>query len=188
MLKFLRKKTKVIVWTVVIAFIAWGGYAVSVQFEESNRSAGQIFGKEVSFRDYELAHRAVLIFISSPDEKTPPSAEEVEARTWQFLALSKEAKHQKIAVADDEIRQEIFRSLGEKAGAGFTPEQYERWVRASFREEPPEFENQVREQLRIRKLLDEVRKGFKEKPEENLQKWLNELITRAHIRVPKTRS
>ena len=183
MLKFLRKKTKTIVWAVVISFTAWGGYAVSTQFEASNRSAGRMFGRDVSFRDFDLANRAVQIFAPSSDEKEPPKPEEVEARAWQFLILSREAKQRKITVTDDEVRDEIAIVLANGREVPLNPADYQRWVKAVFREEPHEFEQQTREQIRIRKLLDEVRRGFKENPEENLKKWLGDLVARADIRI-----
>lgn len=186
MLKFLRKNTKAIVWAVVISFVAWGGYAVSVQFGESNRSPGRIFGKEVSFRDYVLASRAVQIFVRPPEGAEPPDAQMLEAETWQFLVLSHEAKKKKIQVTDQEVRNAIGEILGEKRGVLLTSEQYLRWVRSNFREEPREFENQLREHLRIRKLLAEIKKGLGEDPEEALKKWLTELFTQAKIQVYQT--
>ncbi len=184
MLKFLRKNTKVIVWTVVVAFVAWGGYAVSVQFEEASRSPGRIFGKEVSFQEYLLANRTVQIFPPVPQPgQEPPSADEVEARTWEFLVLSREAKRRKIAVTDEEVRQEIERFAGEGRETGLTREQYFQWVRAAFREEPREFERQVREHLRIRKLLTQVRQKMETEPEESLKRWLLELFREAQIKT-----
>ena len=188
MLNFFRKKTKAIIWTVVIAFVAWGGYAVSLQFEEANRSPGRIFGKEVSFREYLLASRTVEIFSPTSKEGNPPKPEEIEARTWEFLTLSREAKNRKIDVSDEEVRQEIALLLIPKGGTAITGEQYQQWVRTTFREEPREFENQLREHLRIRKLLNEVRKGTTKDPEEGLKNWLLQLSSRAKIEVYQPRS
>ena len=186
MLKFLRKKTKIIVWIVVVAFAAWGGYAVSLQLNEASRSPGLIFGKEVSFRDHLLAFRAVQIFAppSSKNEELP-SAEEIETRTWEFLILSREAKKQKIKVNDEEVRRAIFDLFSKNGVVTLGAADYERWVRASLREEPHEFENQLREHLRIRKLLDQVRKESPENPDEGLKKWLVDLKVRAKLEVYK---
>jgi FKBP-type peptidyl-prolyl cis-trans isomerase (trigger factor) len=187
MLKFLRKKTKIIVWTVMVAFVSWGGYAVSLQFQESSRSPGRLFGKEVSFRDYLLAQRAVQLFLpASEPEAEPPSAEQIEARTWQFLILSREAKRHKLKVTDDEVRQQVALLLTQAGGAGLSKEQYLQWVRSRLRQEPRQFEDQVREQLRIQKLLDEARKGLGEDPDgKKLLSWLQELVESARIEVYK---
>lgn len=183
MLKFLRKNTKVIVWAVVVAFVAWGGYAVSIQFEASSRSPGRIFGKEISFRDYLLANRAVQIFTPQAQDATPPDPVEIEARTWEFLVLSQEAKRRKIDVSDEEVRREIARLLGETGSQGFSGEQYQRWVRSTLREEPREFENQLRDELRIQKLLAEVREGTGPEAQRRLRRWMVGLFRRARVEV-----
>lgn len=187
MLNFFRKKTKVIIWAVVVSFIGWGGYSASIQFNDTNRAAGRIFGKEVSFRDYGLAERTVQLFRPDSDEKEPSKPEVIEARTWEFLIFSREARKRKVSVSDDEVREEIGRLLAAYQEVPFTPEEYDRWVRAVIRQEPREFEREVREHLRIRKLLDGVRKEFKEKPEENFNRWAQDLITSAKVQVYRTR-
>lgn len=183
MLKFLRKKTRAIVWIVVVSFIAWGAYAVSLQFEESQRSPGRIFGKEVSFREYQLAERTVNIFTPQSTDENPPTPETVEARVWEFLILSHEAKRRKIEVSDEEVRQEISLVLVRQAGGLLTGEAYPRWVRSVFHEEPHEFEQEVREHLRIRKLLAEVRKGYLQRTEARLRRWLLDLFHQAKVEV-----
>lgn len=183
MLKFLRKRTKVIIWTVVIAFISWGGYAVSTQFQEASRAPGRLFGKEISFQEYQLANRAVQIFSPTPQKDTPPDPLEIEARTWEFLVLSHEAKRRRIQVSDDEVRREITSLLTGAGGINLTAEQYLQWVRTRLREEPREFEKQVREHLRIRKLLAEVQQEFGPPTERRLKRWLLGLLRRARVEI-----
>lgn len=188
MLKFLRKKTKIVIWVVLVAFVAWGGLAVSTQFQESNRSPGRIFGKEISFQDYLTASRTVQIFAPEEAGDTPPDPEQMEARTWEFLVLSREARTRRIKVTDEEVRDAVSQLLGQKKEFMATSGQYHQWVRSTLREEPRDFETQVGEHLRIRKLLGEVRKGSGENPEEGLKQWMLDLFSRARIEVyrPKT--
>ena len=188
MLKFLRKNTKTIVWTVVIAFVMWGGYAVQSQFQESNRAPGKIFGKEVSFRDYLTAGQIVGLFYVPPKDEEPPSAEQVEAQTWQFLILSREAKRRKITVSDDEVRQAIVHLLGNQGTLGLSGEEYARWVRSQFHREPAEFENQVRENLRVRKLLEDARKGLAKNTDDEMKLWLSELVRQARPEIYRSHS
>lgn len=183
MLKLLRKNTKVIVWTVVVAFVAWGGYAVSLQFDSSSRAPGRIFGKEVSFQDYLLAQKTVQIFTPSARESAPPDPAEIEARTWEFLVLSREAKRRKIEVTDDEVRREIARLVEGAGGKTFDAQQYEQWVRGALREEPREFEKQVRDELRIQKLLAQVREGTGTQARRRLRRWMIGLFRRARVEV-----
>ena len=187
MLKFLRKKTKVIVWTVVIAFVGWGGYAVRTQFEGSNRAPGRIFGRDVSFQEYLSAQRIAQIFYAPPKDKESPSAEETEAQIWQFLILSHEAKRQKIGVSDDEVRGEISRFLGGTDLYTLPRQQYLSWVQKEFHSEPRPFEDQVRENLRVRKLLDKIRAGFPDKPEDHMKDWLTGLMVQARPEIFRSR-
>ncbi len=192
MLKFLRKKTKAIIWAVLVSFVAWGGYAVSTQFQAVNRAPGRIFGKEVSFQEYLLAGRAVQLFSPASDAENPPNLQTLEARTWEFLVLSHEAKKSKILVPDPEVRYEISTLLSEKFPAGLDQAAYAAWVRTALRLEPRDFEAQVREHLRVRKLLETVRHEMvtvtKEgdshhSPEEQMKRWLVNLFARAKIEV-----
>ena len=183
MLNFFRKNTKPIIWTVVIAFVAWGGYAVGVQLTESNRAAGRIFGKEVTFREYQAASQIIQTFYAPAKEQKVPTAEMVEAQIWQFLMLSREAERRKISVSDEEVRQEISHLLGNNGELAFSREAYFHWIRGQFHREPGEFEDQIRENLRVRKLLEGVRKGFKEKPEEQMKAWFINLATQAQIKA-----
>ena len=182
MLHFFRKNTKSIVWAVVVAFIAWGGYSASIQLNAATRSPGKIFGKEVSYRDYLSASRAVQIFTPAGKEEALPSEKEIEVRTWQFLVLSHEAKRQKIHISDDEVRQEITRLLG-GSGSELPAEQYFRLIQNTFRQQPHEFEDLVRKNLAIRKLLDQVRQTAGEKPDEKLSTWMIGLMTQAKIQI-----
>ena len=186
MLNFFRKNTKPIIWTVVVAFVTWGGYAVGLQLTESNRAAGRLFGKEISFREYQSASEIIQTFYVPEKGQAPPSAEEVEGQVWQFLMLVHEAERRKIAVTDDELRQEISRLLGNTGTWEIDRDTYFRWIRAQFRREPKEFEDQVRENLRVRKLLEEVRKGFQEKPEEQMKTWLANLVRQAQPKAYRT--
>ena len=188
MLKFLRKNTRVIVWAVVIAFVTWGGYAARLQFDSANRTPGRIFGKDVSFREYLSAGQIVQLFYAPAKDKEPPSAGEVEAQTWQFLVLSREARRRKISVKDEQVRQEIDRLFGGEGALNLMREQYFDWIRKEFRREPREFEDQVRENLRVKKLLDETRKGFSNNPDEQMKNWLVQLIRKAHPEIYPARS
>ncbi len=185
MLNFFRKNTQIIVWAVVIAFVAWGAYAVSVQFEQSSRAPGKIFGREISHRDFLSTYKAVQIFTPKPADGTPPGADQLEAQTWQFLILEREAKRRKIQVTDDEVRNEITRLLGENNEMLLTPDQYRHWVQGTFREEPREFENQLRERLRVQKLFTEVKKELGAGADKKIENWVMELMRKAKIQIYK---
>lgn len=174
MLKVLRKKTKLIVWTVVISFALWGGYSVGTSFRKEGRIAGEVFGKSVSFQEFESFHRAAQIFSFSGKPLEDP--DEVKHQAWQTIMFSREAKQRKIEVTDDEVRDEVKRLLAAQKIENLTPEIYRQWLSATVRESPKVFEEQVREILRIRKLIREINEAPIESPreEEARQKFLLE--------------
>ncbi len=169
---------------VVIAFVGWGGYAVRLQFEESNRSPGRVFGKEISFHEYLQASQVVEIFYAQPkDTEKILSAEQIEAQIWQLLALSHEARKRKVDVSDEEVRQNIIRLMGGNDALELDSQQYAFFLQNRFRKGPREFESLVREHLRVRKMLDQVRQGFSENPDEGMKTWLMELIQKANPEI-----
>ncbi len=174
MLKTLRKNTKLIIWSVIISFALWGGFSVGVQFQKQGRMAGEISGKPVSFQEYNLFYQANQIL--SYAGKPPEDPEALKQQTWQSLLYAREARKKKIRVSDEEVRQEIFRLLAAQKIENPTLEIYRRWLAAVTRETPTEFENQLRELLRIQKLIRE----FNDKPidaaspEEAQKKFLRE--------------
>jgi hypothetical protein len=139
---------------VVIAFMLWGGFSVGVQFQKEGRVAGNVFGKDVSFQEFDSFYRANQIF--SYSEKKPESAEVLKQQTWQSIIFAREAKRRKMEVTDDEVRKEILRLLEQQKIENPTPQVYEAWLKSALRESPQEFEKQIRELLRIQKLLKEI--------------------------------
>lgn len=164
MLKSLRKKTKIVIWTVVFAFILWGAFTVSTQWNQQDRLAGEVFGREVPFQEFNRFYRAAQIF--SPSGRKYEDEEVVKQQAWQDLIYSREAKRQKIDVADDEVRNEILRLLKDQKLENPAPDVYERWVRQTLGESPQEFEGQVRELLRIQKMMRQLREAAVDPPRE----------------------
>lgn len=150
-LKFLRKNTKTVIWGVVIAFVLWGGFAVSTSFQTEGRVAGKVFGKEITFQEFNRFYRAAQIF--SFTEKPPEDPDFIKRLAWENIILSQEAKREKVKVSDDEIRAEVLRLLQSQK---VPLESYERWLKTSVGESPQDFEAELREILRIRKLLNQV--------------------------------
>ncbi len=155
MLDILRKNTKVIVWTVVALFITWGGYSVGTQFKKEGRVAGEIFGKEISFQEFNRFYASNQIF--SFGQRSVEDPLQLRKYTWQSLIYSKEAKRININVTDDEVRQEILRLLTAQKIENPTPEFYKTWVERQLKVSVRDFEMQIRELLRLQKLINHAR-------------------------------
>lgn len=151
MLGTLRKNTKLIIWSVIVSFMLWGGYSVGIQFQKKGRIAGEVFGKEVSFQEYARFERAVQIFSYSGNGLENP--DEIRRQAWQNITFSREAKRRKLAVTDEEVRHDILRLLSAQKIENPTPEIYRVWLQNALRESPQDFESQIRELLRIQKMI-----------------------------------
>ncbi len=165
MLKFLRYHTKTIVWVVVLSFLLWGGYAFSVSLQKKGRMAGELFGKDVSFREYDTLYKANQIFAFG-GKKPPEDPSLLHIQTWQSLMFSYEAKNKRVQISDQEVRDEIARLMKELKIENPTNEFYQRWVESSFRMTPQEFENAIREVLRIQKLISQFNEATLPAPSE----------------------
>lgn len=168
MLKSMRKNTKIIIWTVVGSFILWGGFSVGTQFgspDGGGRLAGKMFGKDVSYQEFNLFYRANQIFSVSQQPIRDP--EILKLQTWQSLMLAREAKNQGIKISDQEVKEEIIRILKEAGIENPSGEFYKKWVRSALRESPVDFEAQVREILRIQKFVRQVNDAPLDMPTED---------------------
>lgn len=150
MLKIFRRYTKVIIWIVVGSFILWGGYSASALKKES-RFAGEAFGKSVSFQEYNQFYRATQLFM--PSEKPVDDPKLLRDYTWQNIIYAREAKLKGIKIADEEVRGEIANILKQQGLVSPTAEQYKTWLTRSLHLSPREFEEGLREFMRIQKLL-----------------------------------
>jgi hypothetical protein len=154
MLDILRKNTKLIIWIVVASFVLWGAFSVGMQFEKKGRFAGEVFGKGVTFQEYNAFYQAAQIFSFAEDRSEDPDV--IRHKTWQNLIYSREARREKIEVSDDEVRGELQRLLKAHGMENATPEMYRRWLKGALRLEPRQFESQLREVIRVQKLIGRI--------------------------------
>jgi hypothetical protein len=150
MLKIFRRYTKVVIWVVVGSFILWGGYSARALKKES-RFAGEVFGKSVSFQEYNQFYRATQLFMPSEDRVDDPKI--LRDYTWQNIIYSREAKLKDVTVTDEEVRREIANMLKQQGLVSPTEGEYKAWLTRSLHLSPREFEEGLREFMRIQKLL-----------------------------------
>ncbi|HNX69122.1 MAG TPA: SurA N-terminal domain-containing protein [Candidatus Omnitrophota bacterium] len=150
MLKIFRKYTKVIIWIVVVSFVLWGGYSISAMKKEG-RFAGEVFGKIVTFQEFNRFYRATQIFMPSKEPVKDPDL--LRNYTWQNIVYSREAQREGLKVTDEEVRGEISNILNQQGLINPTPEQYKVWLTRALQMSPREFEEGLREFIRIQKLL-----------------------------------
>ncbi len=169
MLKIFRSNTKIIVWITVAALallFGAGSIADLVGGKKSGRYAGEVFGKTVTFQEYNQFYRATQLFM--PSAKPIDDPDILRQYTWQNIIYAREAKKNGVNVSDAEVRGEISNILKEQGLTNPTHEQYKIWLTRSLHLSPHEFEEGLREFIRIQKLLRVKIAGFSPKEAEKL--------------------
>lgn len=191
MMKHFRKHTKTIVWVVVLSFVIWGGYSATT-LKKEGRYAGEVFGKPVSFQEYNKFYNATQLFMPLKDKADLENPDLLQNFTWQNIIYAREAKQLGFNVSDEEVRREISGILTRSGLVSPTEEQYRIWLTRTLRLSPREFEEGLREFMRIQKLLrtkmDAATDGKSESAEETQKKqatfltWTNELNQKAKLK------
>lgn len=150
MLQFFRHHTKAIVWIAAICFILCGGYSITT-LKKDGRFAGEVFGKSVTFQEYNQFYRATQLFM--PSEKPVEDPDLLRGYTWQNIIYAREAKREGLKVSDQDVRDEITSILKQQGLTDPTPQQYNIWLTRSLHMTPHEFEEGLREFIRIQRLL-----------------------------------
>ncbi|MEI7751251.1 MAG: SurA N-terminal domain-containing protein [Candidatus Omnitrophota bacterium] len=150
MMKFIRKNIKYSIWFLVAAFLIGSGVSLSGMKKEG-RFAGEVFGKSVTFQEYNQFYRATQLFM--PSEKPIEDPDLLRNYTWQNIIYAREAKREGVKMTDEEVREEIAKILKQQGLVAPTAEQYKIWLTRTLHLSPREFEEGLREFIRIQKLL-----------------------------------
>lgn len=149
--------------------------------EENKEVAGEIFGTPVPIGNYYFAKRTLMVF-GTKWGLEPATAQQLEDAVWDNLLLSFEAYRRNIEVSDQELEEEITKTLGsEKLDFNWkeNKEAYEGWLKNKLNEDSQLFGNQLKYLIQIKKLrqliLDGISPGVTE--EEALQKFIDEYNT-----------
>lgn len=186
MLKAMRKNTKIFMWLLIIAFVVWLAADV-ILTRQGTAYAGIIFGKRISFGEYKKAWEAVrtkAIFAYGDEFQKVAKNLNLDEEAWDRLILLYEAKRQKIQTNDSEVVDfirniAIFKDKNDK----FDPKTYEYILRYTFGLTPQDFEEQIRDELTIKKLMEKQNEKISLTDEEVLKgyKLTNEKVKACYI-------
>lgn len=164
MLKILRQKgiSKKILWVVAIVVILSFGFfgtAYLVDNTNSPATAGKALGQNVSIEEFR--HNLTQVTLQAKLRYGDNFSKirnllNLEEEAWDRIILLKEARRQKITVADADVVRTVHDFGFFKKGGAFSPEYYERIIRASFNCTPRQFEEGIRESLMLSKLFDSI--------------------------------
>ena len=176
MLKQIRENARIPLYLLIVAFI--GLYAVSAH--ENIPPAGKIFGRKVLVSDFQKAYNGSKTQLLMRYGKLPNDSKLetiIEDEAWNRLIMLYEANKERIKVSDKEIVDFVkgMAAFNDKSGS-FSKRQYEEILKYGFGLTPAEFEDQVKENLMIDKLIGKHSDDAKITDDEVLKeyKFLNE--------------
>lgn len=185
MLKQIRENARIPLYLLIIAFI--GLYAISSH--DTSPVAGKIFGKKVALSDYKKAYigaRTQMIMRYGELPRDAQAGTALEEESWDRLILLREAKKERIKTDDKEVVDFVkgINVFNDKNGK-FSNRLYEEILRYNFGLTPKEFEDIVRENLIIKKLVDEQSRNITVSDEDVLKEYklLNEKAKADYILV-----
>lgn len=177
-MNWIRKRIYWIAGILVAGMILWlVTSAVTVQSIQS-KPAGTLFGRPVSEADYLRSLRAVThqaILTHGDRLRQSVTEKELETQAWERLSFVQEAKRKGIRTTDKEVIQEIQKiPLFQNNSGQFDPQGYNVVMQYTLGTTPRLFEEEVRENLLIQKLIqqvigepsaseEEIRKRFQER-------------------------
>ena len=164
MLEILRRKgvNKTILWFIAIVIIlSFGVFGTAYRLDNSVNSAGSIYGRNVSIKDFQQAYldtRDQAIILYGDQFFKNGNRLNLEQETWDRLILLKEAQKRNIQASDQEVVAFIASIPFFQRNGQFDQMIYENIVRnpSVFDRSTHEFEEGIRKQLIIKKLLDSV--------------------------------
>jgi len=174
MLKILRKKKyakKVWIGLAIIiipAFALWG-FGNAFRSRQESMPAGRIFGRDVSYLEYKDSLSAVttmstMRFGDKFDEMRKYL--NLEEQAWDRLILLHEVDRSGIKASDKEVVDSIANQPFFQYKGVFNNRAYTQTLQYAFRLQPRVFEEQMRQNLRINKLYEQIVKDLKLSPEQ----------------------
>ncbi len=167
MLKLLRKKgvMKKLIWAVAIVIIlSFGLFGTAYLLTDNNQQgyAGKIFGKKIAFDDYRKSFKSTeiqAIMRYGDNFKNIKQFLNLESEAWDRLILMREVKKQKIKISNEELIKSIEQYAFFQRDDKFDTLLYNDILKFVFRIKPREFEESLRDSLKINKLFEQVSSG-----------------------------
>lgn len=180
MLRILRnKKTAKKIWIglaiiIIPAFTLWG-FGSSSRSREDNMPAGKIFGKNVSSLEFKKSLAAAKTAAILQFGDNFPKVEKylnLESQAWERLILLEEAKKRKLSISDQDVIDTIQKAPYFQKKSVFDDKTYVEILRYVFRLQPRTFEEQMRQNLILAKLYNQITDGVKIDDNQIRQEWL----------------
>jgi len=158
-MKWMRKHIFWIAGVAVAGTVFWLVTTVVTLHATQPESAGTLFGRSVLASDYLKALQAVTrqaILTHGDRYRQDVSTPEMEERAWERLLFLSEAKRKGIRISDREVVQEIQSFPLFQRGGQFDSAGYQAIMQYSLGTTPRTFEEEMREEMLIRKMIQQV--------------------------------
>jgi len=196
MLKALRKKEtvkRIFIFLAIIiipAFVFWGAGGALRSRGKGTNYAGKIFGRTISFADYQESFSAVknqAIMQFGDNLYKVEKYLNLYGQAWDRLILVSEAEKRKIKINDEELIKRIKELPFFQRDDKFNQKLYDTALNYIFRTIPRDFEEQMRQSLAIAKLYEEITKDVKITEQDLLASYKEvfEKIKASYIRFPQ---
>ena len=192
MFKALRKNMKKIMWLLVAAFVLWMISSAIVERRSGPQYAGKIRGRVITWEEFSRAHDAVrhqLTLAYGDKARDVAQSVNLEQEAWARIILLDEAKRQQIKVQDKEVIDLISRIPYFQQDGKFDNKLYGLAINYNLGITPRAFEEEMRQNIAISKLLDKVRGEVKpdektplsELQAKHVNEWFNSLKEKSHL-------
>lgn len=179
-MKMLRKKAKLFLaitaCLIVPAFILWGG-ATALREQRRANFAGTMSGRRISWDEYNkvltgLQVQARLVY----GDKFASVYEylNLNEEAWNKLILLKEAARKKIRVSDEEVVAQIQAMPFFAIDGGFSRQAYEYILKYNLGQDARAFEEQMRDNLKVAKLIESIQNEVSVSEEEAREEYKKE--------------
>ena len=175
-----KKNIKIVMFFIAIiiipAFVLWGvGSILSSKGKDS--LAGLVFSKKVSkdafIKEYHAVYNQAQLLYGENLNKVK-NILNLEGQTWQRIILLKEAKRRAIKISDNEVVTAIQSSPIFQKDNTFSKDNYETMLKYYLGLRPQQYEAQMRDNLKIKTLIEEATKDIKVTEEEAWNKFRSE--------------
>jgi hypothetical protein len=176
-MRWIRKRKGWIAAMAVGAVVIWLIATAATLHATKAQKVGTLFGRPVTSDRFRKAfqavtHEAILRYGDRYREELGEA--ELTQRTWERLMLVAEAKRQRVRVSDQEVIDELKNlAIFQRAGQFDFPI-YQRILAYTLGTTPREFEEEMRENLMIRKLLQKALPSPSVSEEEIVQAYRKE--------------
>lgn len=164
MLKIFRKKgfMKTMLWFIAgLMVLSMGIFGTATYLGDlaGGTSAGKIFGKKVSLKEYQKAYqdaRDQALMVHGENFEKMSQFLDLEEEAWSRLILAYDAKRRGIKVDDQEVQNYLSPSPMFHREGKFDPYLYQEIIKYIFKRPTRDFEEGIRSQIKIRKLFKEI--------------------------------